>query len=100
MDWMMPMVCRSAVAKWAILLDASDEQTVGRAVSARSPQTPQLRIFAGLENPLSRHKAPVFPKDVSPYRPRRTEFSVGTGPKRPAATTFCWVSTGGVGVLW
>ncbi len=29
------------------------EQTLGRAVSSRSPQNLQLRIFPGLKNPLS-----------------------------------------------
>ena len=54
MDWTMPMVCRSRRCEMGNPTGMhQDEQTVGRTVSSRSPQNPRLRIFPGLENPLS-----------------------------------------------
>ncbi len=54
MDWTMPMVSCSRRCEMGNPTGMhQDEQTVGRAVSSRSPRNPPLRIFPGLKHPLS-----------------------------------------------
>ena len=53
-DWMMPIVCRSRGGEMGNPTGTlQDGQTLGRAVSSRSSQNPQHRIFLGLTNPSS-----------------------------------------------